>query len=304
MCFAPKCIKSRRLFSLIIGIMVTVVLSGCSNFGKLSEGGAEIAQVPITDNPSGETFPGRFIWHDLLTSDLISAGKFYEKLFDWKIEYHENYALARNGGKLIAGIIKVVPSKGKIEGVWMPSVSVVDVDSAAKLVAANGGTVLNGPLDMKRRGRAALVRDFQGADIVLLKAKGGDPSTLEPAIGDWLWDEIWTQNPEKTEEFYASLIGYEEVLPIKNDYGIFMREGEWMAGVRHVTTDAKDLLWVPVVRVEDPEAICRHVEELGGVVWITPDEAPNTGNTSLISDPTGALLLIQRWSSQSLEGSN
>jgi len=38
------------------------------------------------------------------------------------------------------------------------------------------------------------------------------------------------------------------------------------------------------------------------VVWITPDEAPNKGETALIGDPTGALLLIQRWPTRATKG--
>ncbi len=78
------------------------------------------------------------------------------------------------------------------EGVWLPSMSVADVDAA--LVAANGGLVLNGPVDMDLRGRAALVSDPQRADLVLLEAKGGDPADSEAAIGDWLRDEIWSND--------------------------------------------------------------------------------------------------------------
>jgi predicted enzyme related to lactoylglutathione lyase len=55
------------------------------------------------------------------------------------------------------------------------------------------------------------------------------------------------------------------------------------------------MLWVPVVRVADPEATAERVAGLGGVVWIAPDEAPSNGDTALIGDTTGALLLIQRW---------
>ncbi|MGI9321806.1 MAG: VOC family protein [Thiogranum sp.] len=54
-------------------------------------------------------------------------------------------------------------------------------------------------------------------------------------------------------------------------------------------------LVVPVVRVADPQVTAQRVSELGGVVWVAPDEAPSKGDTALIGDTTGALLLIQRW---------
>lgn len=293
-----------QLLVRFVGVLVTaaVFLSGCANFSKPSEDGLEMAQVPVTESPSGKTYPGKFIWHDLLTADPLSAGKFYEKLFGWHIDYQGNYAVVRNGDKLIAGILQVEPADGQPrEGVWLPTVSVVDVDAAASVVKANGGKVLKGPIDMEQRGRAILISDPQWADLVLLSAKGGDPVDGKAAIGDWLWDELWTDDPDNIEGFYSSVLGYDEMLS-GDGYDVFKHEGKWRAGMRHVQDDIKHQLWVPVVRVADPEVTAQRVTELGGVVWITPDEAPNKGETALIGDPTGALLLIQRWPTRATKG--
>jgi len=307
-------INTMQSLARFVGVLVAaaVFLSGCANFGKLSEGGREMAQVPITENPSGQTYPGKFIsgqtypgkfiWHDLLTPDPLSAGKFYEELFGWQIEYQGRYAVVRNDGKLIAGILQANPPDGRTrDGVWIPSVSVADVDAAASLVKANGGMILKGPVDMGQRGRAALISDPQRADLVLLSAKGGDPADAEAAIGDWLWDEIWTNDPDNIEEFYRSVLGYDEVA-LGDDYDVFLHKGKWRAGIRLVRDAKEHMLWVPVVRVADPEATAQRVSELGGVVWVAPDEAPSNGDTALIGDTTGALLLIQRWPPQASEG--
>ena len=288
----------------ILGGLITAALflCGCASPGKLSEGGAAMAQVPVTESPSGQTYPGKFVWHDLLTPDPMSAGKFYQALFGWQIEYQGQYAVVRNGDKLIAGILQANPPDGRArDGVWIPSVSVADVDAAASLAKANGGKILKGPVDMDKRGRAVLISDPQGADLVLLSAKGGDPTDAEAAIGDWLWNEIWTINPDNTEKFYRSVLGYDEMV-LGDKYRVFMHQGEWRAGIRVVQDDKEHMLWVPVVRVADPVATTQRVSELGGVVWVAPDEAPSKGDTALIGDTTGALLLIQRWPPQASEG--
>ena len=280
-----------------VGVLIisAAFLSGCANSDKLSEGAAEMAQIPITENPSGKTYPGKFIWHDLLTPDPLSAGKFYEKLFGWEIEYKGRYAVVRNHGKVIAGILQVEPSDGKArDGVWIPWVSVADVDAAVSLVKSNGGKILKGPVHMDQRGRGVLISDPQRAHLVLLKAKGGDPADTEAAIGDWLWNEIWTDDPNRIENFYGSVLGY-DAIDSGDRYGVFKTNGKWRAGIRHVEDDREHMLWVPVVRVADPEATAQRVRELGGVVWVSPDEAPSKGDTALIADTTGALLLIQRW---------
>lgn len=286
------------------GVLITaaVFLGGCASSGKLSEGGAEMARVPITATPSGQTYPGKFIWHDLLTPDPRSAGKFYEELFGWQVEYGGHYAVVRNGGKLIAGILQVESPDGRSrDGVWLPTVSVADADAAASLAEANGGKILKGPVDMEQRGRAVLISDHQRADLVLLSAKGGDPADTEAAIGDWLWNEIWTNDPENTEAFYRSVLGYDEMAP-GDDYHVFMHNGKWRAGIRVVHDHKEHMLWVPVVRVADPVATAQRAGELGGVVWVGPDEAPGNGDTALIGDTTGALLLIQRWPPQASKG--
>ncbi len=254
-----------------------------------------MAQIPITENPSGKTYPGKFIWHDLLTPDPLSAGKFYEKLFGWQIEYQGRYAVVRNHGKVIAGILQVEPPDGKArDGVWIPWVSVADVDAAVNLVKANGGKILKGPVNMDQRGQGVLISDPQRAHLVLLNAKEGDPADTEAAIGDWLWDEIWTDDPNRIQNFYGSVLGY-DAIDSGDRYGVFKAKEKWRAGIRHVQDDREHMLWVPVVRVADPEAAAQRVRELGGVVWVSPDEAPSKGNTALIADTTGALLLIQRW---------
>jgi predicted enzyme related to lactoylglutathione lyase len=142
----------RSLVSLVRALMVAaVLLGGCANVDKLSKVGVEMAQVPITENPSGKTYPGKFIWHDLLTPDPPAvAGKFYEKLFGWQIDYEGHYAVVRNGDKLIAGILQVESPEGRASnGVWIPSVSVADVDTAdpsAEPLSSRAATCFSPPI--------------------------------------------------------------------------------------------------------------------------------------------------------------
>ena len=285
-------------------LLTLVLIAGCAQFNRPTDGGAELAQNPITDNPSGKNYPGRMVWHDLLTSELRVAGNFYEKLFGWQIDYKDHSAIARNNGARVAGILELPQKDDTSRAVWIPSVSVENVDTTLGLVEANGGTVLRGPVDMDKRGRAALVRDFQGADLVLLTARGGDPVPIEAEVGDWLWNEIWTDDPSKTENYYSAVLGYDEAVSVKDDYSVFIRDDQWLAGMRHLGVNLEERVWVPVVRVADPETVAVQVEALGGEVLITPDQAPNKGNTALISDPTGAILLIQRWPMHTSDDTN
>jgi predicted enzyme related to lactoylglutathione lyase len=74
-----------------------------------------------------------------------------------------------NDGQAIAGVVGVQPRPASDSAArWIASLYVADVDEAAELVKEEGGTVYEGQLDMVNRGRGALVRDPQGAPLLLL----------------------------------------------------------------------------------------------------------------------------------------
>ncbi len=291
--------STTQLLSLCLASVL--LLTGCASSEPLTPTQSMMAQTPITDKPSGEVLPGKFIWHDLLTPEPEKAGQFYQALFGWSIEYHPDYTLVRNGDKLIAGIVKAEPSNQQAKGgLWIPTVSVADVDATASLVTANGGQILKGPLDMGVRGRALLIRDSQNADLLLLNATGGAPADVDPAIGDWLWDELWSKDPDAIESFYAAVLGYDQVLDSDN-YSVLLRDEQWRAGIRRVRDEIEHLLWVPVVRVADTLATTQRVTELGGTIKVAAGEVPGNPDIALIADTTGTLLLIQRWPSQAVQ---
>ena len=116
----------------------------------------------------------------------------------------------------------------------------------------------------------------------------------QAGIGDWLWNEIWSPTPDQLRAFYQGLGGYQSTIKTP-DYIILVRDGQWRAGIRRVSDDSHPPIWIPVVRVENPEQLLDQVETLGGVVWIRPGESPDNPDTALISDNKGALLMLQRW---------
>ena len=280
----------------VLPLLAVIFLHGCAGLEQSSGSSIAGRLPPITASPTDEYHPGKFVWHDLLTSDVESAKVFYGTLFGWSFEQQGRYAEITNQGRKVGGILEVKDKDGsEAEAIWLGYLSVADVDKSTDFIRAQGGTVLKGPIDMERRGRGVLVSDPQGAQFLLLHAAGGDPADTIPAIGDWLWNEIWTNTPEATTSFYQTLGGY-EALGQGKDYQILKRDNEWRAGVRHLFDNQLNVRWVPSVRVDDLAAIVDKVEGLGGVVWVRPDEAPSNGDTALISDSTGALLMVQRWS--------
>ncbi len=290
--------RLRHLTCMGVLLLGIVFLAGCSGLHSFSDS-SETQNLPaITDSPTNIYYPGKFVWADLLTADAAGAGTFYGGLFGWSFEQSGRYTMIINNGHRIAGIVEVKPKSGKqAHALWLTAMSVTDVDNAVSFVQKEGGTVLKGPVDMENRGRGALVSDPQGAQLVLLHAVGGDPLDTTPEIGDWIWNEIWSNVPHKTSRFYKGLAGYNSI-PVRKNYEILLSEKRWRCGIRYIFKKTYRARWVPAIRVADPVKILGKVEQLGGTVLVRPDEPPSNGDTALISDSGGALLMLERWSPQ------
>lgn len=128
--------------------------------------------VFTSNNPNpekdGPAAPGEFSWHELLTTDYAAAFRFYEALFGWqKMEEHDMgpmgiYLIFGRNGQQMGGMFNK-PKEMQAPPNWMNYVSVPNADKAAELVTANGGTVMNGPMDVPGGDRIAQCMDPQGA---------------------------------------------------------------------------------------------------------------------------------------------
>lgn len=288
--------RTARGFASYKGILLFVLLlGGCTALQKESPPKGSLSLPPITSEPTGEVHPGKFVWHDLLTPDTVASQSFYGALFGWSFRNVGDYIEIYNGEHKIGGILAIRPEKQrKVPAQWLAAMSVSDLRQATGFVASGGGQVLNGPMSLGERGHAALISDPAGAHLLLLRAEGGDPEDDRPGIGDWLWNEVWTLQPDELIAFYDTLGQYDEVIR-GDDYAILIGEGHWRAGVRTIREKAYAGRWVPVVRVKDPAALLEKVRELGGEVWLEPGEGDAREDTALIADNQGALLILQRW---------
>jgi hypothetical protein len=115
-------------------------------------------------NPTPVLWIGRFVWHDLMTTDAKRAEDYYVKLFGWRIETMTSTGspprMIVDGPGPIGGIVeeKAIPASH-----WMPYVSVANVDAAAKKCSSLGGSVCVPPTDIPHVGRFAVVGDPLGA---------------------------------------------------------------------------------------------------------------------------------------------
>jgi predicted enzyme related to lactoylglutathione lyase len=247
---------------------------------------------PLTTEQTDEWIPGKFVWIDLIAKDVDVATNFYGELFGWTFDGGDGYTRILQDGIPIAGVVPArVPDR---PSEWVGNLSVADVDAGVAKVQQLGGSLDRGPIDAPNRGRIALVRDPEGARMLLIKANGGDPSDGELRVNTWFWREMWTQNPEQAKSFYTALVGYEiEDLPGgERAYAVFKGGGRLRAGIVHAPTEVSPL-WLPYVRVEDAVAVADRAEALGARVVMEHEKS------AILVDPGGAPFGIQVWTGTS-----
>src|SRR5262245_31558055 len=110
---------------------------------------------------------GRFVWHELLTSDTAAGISFYRKVAGWKTEPYADvpgYTLLLGSRGPVGGVM-ALPENAKAMNVppnWLSYIGTPDVDATANQVSSLGGKVIMGPQDIPV-GRFAILGDPQGA---------------------------------------------------------------------------------------------------------------------------------------------
>lgn len=276
--------------------VLLVLLAGC----------APHTMPPITSETTQNFHSGKIVWHDLLTPDVEAAKRFYGALFGWSFEDQQGYTLAFKDGKAIAGIVGIDPKdQNKKIASWIIYLSVPNVDQAAGLVREAGGEVVQGPEEMVGRGRYALVKDPQGAALILLRSSSGDPADVAaPGLDTWLWNELWSKDARKSLAFYQKLAGYtaSPVYEASGDgdgYWIMLKQGKWRTGIASHPFIEVPSQWVPVIKVRDLKETMVLVKQNGGRMLLEPGHALCRGTVAPVEDPSGAVFMVETWSAPS-----
>jgi predicted enzyme related to lactoylglutathione lyase len=272
------------------GLLALAIAAGCAT-----------TEVPsINPQPTDVVTPGRPVWHDLVTSDLDAAKRFYGGLFGWTFRDFDvkegKYALASLGGRPVAGILH--PGKRDVNvSQWVTYFSVGDVDAAALAGERAGANVVVPPRNIANQGRAALLVDPQGAPVALARLAGGDPAPAPPPLNGWLWVDLWTQDPAASSAFYRGLLGLEPetVEQGGKPFTVLGRGGRAYAGMIRIPQPDIRPNWLPIVRVEDARAAAERAAQLGGRVLLAPSPEIREGRAAIVADPTGGTVAVHVW---------
>ena len=98
--------------------------------------------------------------------------------------------------------------------------------------------------------------------------------------------------------FYRSVVGY-DVRTIERrggTYTLLTHRGTDRAGILPNPTESWDPVWLTYIGVEDPAASAALAETLGGQVLLAASPEVREGTMAVVADPSGAVLVLQKWS--------
>ena len=117
---------------------------------------------------------GHIGWCDLMSDDVDKARDFYTGVLGWDTEVMDigqgPYTVFKADDRPVAGLM-AKPPEGPASfapTAWTSYVTVDDVDARTARVAAAGGSVLAGPMDIPTVGRMSIIQDPTGGVIGII----------------------------------------------------------------------------------------------------------------------------------------
>jgi len=242
---------------------------------------------------SGTKNSGHVVWHDLITPNLAQSQAFYSSVFGWQFQaVNDSYTLASLDGKLIAGMAELDNKQNASH--WLSLISSKDIAAVSEKTIKAGGKVLVSSTEIKGRGTIAVLEDPQGAVFSLINTVNGDPEAQQTDNG-WIWQEVWSDNPEQSKAFYQSLGNYSaQSKPLNNgNYSYLALNGTPAIGFVKKPDAEIGNTWVNYIKVADVDATLLKVTAAGGIVLMAPNDKVRSGSVAIIRDPAGAGIVIQ-----------
>lgn len=248
---------------------------------------------------------GKFIWYELLTTDMKAAGDFYGKVVGWSVadsgQTDKPYSIFSLEAHRAAGLM-ALPQEAKAMGArpgWMGYIAVDDVDAYTAKVTEAGGRIYKAPEDIPNVGRFSVVADPHGAPFCLFKGTGEPPPAPPPtAPGQIAWRELSAGDRESAFAFYSGLFGWTKGQGM--DMGLM---GIYQLVNYDQSTDAFGAImtklpmiplpfWLYYISVPDIDVALKTITTNGGTLLNGPHAVPGDAWIIQALDPQGALFAL------------
>ena len=165
----------KRLGGSELSPVITVKDVGRMQMMKDPQGAAFYIIEPSSSERRPETAPevGEASWHELMTTDAPAALKFYTQIFGWTpgetmdMGPMGKYYMFNRAHGMIGGMMNKGPEMAQVPPHWMIYFRVPDINAAVEKIKANGGKIVNGPMEVPGGDMVLNAMDPQGAAFSL-----------------------------------------------------------------------------------------------------------------------------------------
>jgi len=253
-----------------------------------------------------DTNTGRFVWYELLTTDVQGAIAFYTDVVGWKTQPWEtgNYTMWVGSQGPLGGVTPL-PDPAKQLGAapyWQANVQVANVDQTVETVKRLGGQV-HMVEDIPTVGRFAVIADPQGAVISVFTPSGDMESHDIARPGEFSWHELYTTDNEAAFAFYRQIANWERLgefdMGAMGKYILWGRGGKQLGGMMTMSKgmklpDGRDLRpsWLYYITTDELDAALARAKAKGARVINGPMPVPGGQRIVQLMDPQGAAFAL------------
>lgn len=119
---------------------------------------------------------------------------------------------------------------------------------------------------------------------------------IDKNTGRFVWYELMTSDPEAAIAFYGEVVGWKTQAWKDGGYTMWVGSQGPLGGVTTLPEPAKQMgappHWMANVTVADVDQTVAKVRELGGQVYVEPQDIPEIGRFAVIADPQGASIAV------------
>lgn len=241
------------------------------------------------------TVRGRFVWHELMTTDVASAVTFYKKVVGWKTQpwgQDSSYLMwvAKSGP--IGGVAKLSEASANTPPYWLPYVGSTDIQATVNDATRLGGKVVVPVTTIPNGGSYAVLSDPQGATFGVYASAAATPAPDAPGLGDFSWHELATNDYQAGFRFYQALFGWEKVgehdMGDMGIYFMFGLGGKALGGMYNKRPEVP-AHWLSYAQVTDAKKAAKAASKAGGKVVHGPMQVPGGSWITMMTDAQGAL---------------
>jgi predicted enzyme related to lactoylglutathione lyase len=246
---------------------------------------------------------GRFLWYELVTTDMQGARAFYTHVVGWGAQDAATadtaYTLFTAAGSAVAGLMSLpadAAQSGSRPG-WLGYVAVDDVDRAAARAQELGGGVRVAPKEIANISRFAILVDPQMAAIGLFKwlTQHAQFATGTNKLGGVGWHELVAADWESAWRFYAALFGWQKEetdTGALGTYQLFSAAGETIGGMFNKPAEVTVPFWLYYFNVAEIDDAMQRVKAARGQILDAPIEIPGGRWILQCTDPQGAMFAL------------